>query len=261
MQLLVVDDDDLTCRGFQNRILSLRLEEIECVHTAFSAEEALQVLQSCRIDGVITDIQMVDMDGLDLIEEIRRHDPWIPCAIISAHDKFHYAQRAIRLDVEDFLLKPCDLEEIRSVVLKFIERAKRAGGPEADAEEGAVPVAFNNPNDAVSWAIHYARESFDKDITMATVANKLDMNYSYFSRLFKSQVGKTFSEFMIEVKMQEAGKMLLRGCRVEEVADALGYYSTQNFSRAFAKFWGMTTRVFRRTGGEKATEGHAPSAF
>lgn len=249
MNLLVVDDDDVICRGFQRRILSMDIAQVEQVHTAFSAEEALQVLRDEPIGGVITDIQMVDMDGLDMIAEIRKYHPFIPCAIISAYDKFQYAQRAIRLNVEDFLLKPCDAAEIQAVVEKFVVRDAAMHAQDGPPAARQPREEAGEESDVITRAKHYAQASLDRDINMATVANELNLNYSYFSRLFKKETGMTFSEYMLALKMREAGKMLLQGSRVEDITHRLGYGTTQNFTRAFTRYWGMNTREFRRRRG------------
>lgn len=250
MNLLVVDDDDIICRGLQRRIMSMDIAQVELVVTAFSAEEALRVLREEQIDAVITDIQMVDMDGLDLIAQIRKYHSFIPCAVISAYDKFQYAQRAIRLDVEDFLLKPYEAAEIRELVEKLVKRGTGADMNRTTEKHSALEC---RESDVITRAKQFAQESFDREINMAIVANELNLNYSYFSRLFKKETGMTFSEYMLALKMREAGKLLLQGHRVEEITRKLGYGTTQNFTRAFTKYWGMSTRVFRERSGLRGT--------
>lgn len=122
MRILIVDDDRMICDGTAHRILNMRFEEIEAVECAYSAEEALETLQQRRFDAVFTDIRMGDMDGLELIEAIKAIQPNLICVVITAFDRFQYAQQAIRLGVEDFAVKPIGLESMRKHVRKVIDK-------------------------------------------------------------------------------------------------------------------------------------------
>ena len=63
---------------------------------------------------LLTDIRMVDMDGLQLIEELKKQNPCLCSVIMTAHPQFEYAHQAIRLGVTDFLLKPFTREELQN---------------------------------------------------------------------------------------------------------------------------------------------------
>lgn len=122
MRILIVDDDRMICDGTAHRIVNMRFEEIEAVECAYSAEEALEMLQQRRFDAVFTDIRMGDMDGLELIEAIKAIQPNLICVVITAFDRFQYAQQAIRLGVEDFAVKPISLESMRKYVRKVVDK-------------------------------------------------------------------------------------------------------------------------------------------
>jgi len=71
-------------------------------------------------DIVITDIGMPDMDGLTLIERIREMNPNVRAAILSCHSQFHYAQQAMKLKVQDYLLKDTlDPSELDALLRQF----------------------------------------------------------------------------------------------------------------------------------------------
>ncbi|GAA3413556.1 response regulator [Paenibacillus hodogayensis] len=83
-------------------------------------------------------------------------------------------------------------------------------------------------------------EQIGKDITLNDVAERLFVNSSYLSRLFKQEIGKPFSTYVIDKKMERAKQLLQEGCRVYDTADQVGYKDVGYFSRLFHKYWGVT---------------------
>lgn len=124
MRFLVVDDDAAICRGTARRLINMKHPSITEVAVAFSGEEALAHIREHPLDVLYTDIRMDEMDGLALIEAAKAVQPALVCVILSAYDDFAYAKTAIRLGVEDFLVKPCSLEDMKRTTLQVIARCR-----------------------------------------------------------------------------------------------------------------------------------------
>ncbi|MFD2330981.1 response regulator [Cohnella sp. GCM10020058] len=121
MQLLIVDDeahwvDNLSMHKPWHTL------GIEQVHKAYSAREALQIIDTHPIDIVISDIIMPEMTGVELIGKIREYDKRIKCIILSGHADFDYAKEAVRNHAVDYLLKPPTDEELFGAVRTAIEQ-------------------------------------------------------------------------------------------------------------------------------------------
>lgn len=108
--LFVEDEEDLVL------IISDTLNKLQANYmTAENGEEALKILEeNPDIDAVITDINMPIMNGLEMIEEIKKTKPDLPIVIMSAHTETEYINSAKELGVDNYLLKPFDF-------MKFIE--------------------------------------------------------------------------------------------------------------------------------------------
>ena len=123
--VLVVDDE----RAVLDSLLSA-LDWAEFgfkqVRTAQSAQEAMQIMREHPVDLLLLDILMPGMNGLEMLKTIRSRYPQIHCVLISAHSKFEYAQEAIRLNVENYLLKPVDLNELRETVYRAVENINQS---------------------------------------------------------------------------------------------------------------------------------------
>ena len=119
-QLLLVDDDQSLLK-----LLSIRLEaEGFLVHTAESAEHAMQVLRNEAIELMITDLRMEGASGLELFELARHSYPGLPVIIMSAQGTIPEAVTATQMGVFEFLTKPLD----KNLLLATIEAALQHSG-------------------------------------------------------------------------------------------------------------------------------------
>lgn len=84
--------------------------------------EAYRVIRELRPDIVLIDIEMPGMTGLDVIKKIKSEDVGTVFIISSSYQEFSYAQDALRLDVEDYLLKPFLPGDVCSAIYKAARR-------------------------------------------------------------------------------------------------------------------------------------------
>lgn len=117
MNLMIVEDEIRILNSLANNIPWER-HGIEVVALAENGKEALGVMERRRPDIMLLDIEMPELDGLSLAEVILKRDPQIKVILLSGHDTFQYAQRAISIGVIKYLLKPAGDEEIMHAVLE-----------------------------------------------------------------------------------------------------------------------------------------------
>lgn len=92
----------------------------------------------------------------------------------------------------------------------------------------------------VKAILHIVETEMDQDISLHTVADRLYVNSSYLSRLFKEETGKPFSTYVLERKMERAKTALLDGAKVYDAAATVGYRDVSYFTKVFRKYWGVT---------------------
>ena len=112
--VLMVDDEQEVIEVMSRK---LNWEELgfQICGRAANGVEALEMAEELQPDVVLTDIKMPYMDGLELTRRLKSLFPDIRIIIFSGFDEFEYAKEAIRLEVEEYLLKPVDAAEIRRV--------------------------------------------------------------------------------------------------------------------------------------------------
>ncbi len=120
-KVILVDDEEEVREAIRRRI---DWEEIgfTVVGTAENGEEALELAENCEPDVVMTDIQMPFMDGLTLLKKLKERLPDIRSVIFSGYDDFEYAKEAIKLEAEEYILKPVDAQELRNIFLRIKDR-------------------------------------------------------------------------------------------------------------------------------------------
>lgn len=120
IKVLIADDEPRIRRGIKN-IINWEEEGFEIIGEAEDGEEALCIAKENKPDILLLDICMPFLNGIQLIEELNNilYKPIV--IIISGHDEFNYAQAALRLKVFDYILKPIDKENLKSLIFKARE--------------------------------------------------------------------------------------------------------------------------------------------
>ncbi len=103
-RLLIVDDEEIIVNGLYDIFSSMENLDLD-VYKAYSGEEAIQWLGRTRMDIVLTDINMPEIDGLYLLEEIKKRWPWCRVIFLTGHSEFNYAYKAIQFSNVRYILK------------------------------------------------------------------------------------------------------------------------------------------------------------
>lgn len=125
---VLVVDDSATTRSLVASYLS-DWEDVEVVEAA-SGFEALRLLPALRVDLIVTDINMPDINGLELISFVRESPNYqkIPVVIISTENTAEDRKRGLQLGARDYLVKPFNAEQLRRAVGAALERGPGRGG-------------------------------------------------------------------------------------------------------------------------------------
>jgi two-component system response regulator PilR (NtrC family) len=115
--VLVVDDEPDICE-----LLSITLQRMDLSpRTANNVTTAQRMLKTEQFDLCLTDMQLPDGDGLELVKWIQQYSPSVPVAVITAHGNMETAVRALKLGAFDFVSKPLDLAGLRKLVASAIK--------------------------------------------------------------------------------------------------------------------------------------------
>ncbi len=150
LKVFLVEDESIVREGLKNNI-PWQEYGYQFTGEASDGEMALPMIRKIRPDVLITDIKMPFMDGLALSRIVTQEIPEMKIVIISGYDEFEYAQQAIRVGVEQYLLKPITKGTLRKVLLEIREKI------ETEQEQKNYLETFQNEMKEYE---NYARRSF-----------------------------------------------------------------------------------------------------
>jgi DNA-binding NtrC family response regulator len=120
--VLLVDDEVEFVETFSERLVMRNLE----ISKAFSGEEALQVLETNKnIEVVILDVKMPEMDGIEALAEIKKKYPLVEVIMLSGHSTVESAIEGMKKGAFDYLMKPCDMDQIVAKVTEAVAKKRR----------------------------------------------------------------------------------------------------------------------------------------
>ncbi|MGM0167555.1 hypothetical protein IGI39_002539 [Enterococcus sp. AZ135] len=119
-RILIVEDDENLSLLYQSALRNERFE----VFRAMNGIEALDLLDKQFIDLIISDIMMPDMDGYELAESLREAEYDLPILFITAKDSFEDKKRGFTIGVDDYMVKPIDVNEMILRVDALLRRAQ-----------------------------------------------------------------------------------------------------------------------------------------
>lgn len=127
MQVLIVDDDMATVDVIKNSVKWKELG-VSDIFTAYNIQLAKEILKEHNIDIVISDIEMPQGSGIDLLEWFRREELPGDFLLLTCHESFDYASNAIKYQACEYLLKPFDVNvmeaALKKIILKRMETQK-----------------------------------------------------------------------------------------------------------------------------------------
>ena len=124
LKVFLVEDESVIREGFRDKI-PWGQYGFELVGEAGDGEMALPMIRKLKPDLLITDIKMPFMDGLSLSEIVKEELPKARIIIISGYDDFEYARQAIKIGIDQYLLKPVTRLALRGVLMELKEKIEQ----------------------------------------------------------------------------------------------------------------------------------------
>ncbi len=140
-KVAIIDDEPIIVEGL-SRVVPWEKYHCQVAGTAGNGQEGLKIIREIRPDMIFSDISMPGMDGLTMIAALRVEFPDMLITILTGFRDFDFAQKAIRLGVSRFLLKPSNMDEIEEALAfmtESLDRRKAGAGVNAagGGNEGA----------------------------------------------------------------------------------------------------------------------------
>ena len=195
------------------------------IHSVVSSEVLREIcIQSCE-----TFVDIVNYSILNFCSEyIPQHMAYIVEKYGSLKSIYNYE------DVQEYFK---DLDDCLENICKLLP--------------GMISPVMKEGVQRIEGVLDYLNKNYYKNINLRDVADMFSYNYSYFSWLFRHEVGVPFTDYLTNLRMEQA-KKLLHGYHknIKWVAEKVGYESTKNFSKAFKQYTGYTPQEYCKRKGE-----------
>ena len=238
-RLLVVEDNP----DLQDYI-SLILSEKYSVASAENGRAALKLIEAGQRPALIlSDLMMPVMDGYQLLERLKGDDTTrhIPVVMLTARADARDKMKALRIGVDDYLIKPFDEDELLVRIENLLKNV--------EARQGAPSETMQEPGPAVSEEDQVWLENFegyvqqnlsDNTLSVTALAYEFAMSESSLLRQLKRLTGLSPVRYLQEIRLSEARRLLEnRACdSVARVATAVGYGEVRAFARVFRQRFG-----------------------
>jgi two-component system, response regulator YesN len=249
-QLLVVDDEPFVRKGIVTLIPYEQLG-IDKVLEASNGQEAIRIVRENDVSLVLCDINMPKLNGLDFAKLVKEEKPWVKIAMITGYDYFDYAKQALKIGVEDYILKPVSKQDVFEVIANLIKRIEKQATMteilktmQIDSE---VAVELDSTGYKKQIDLIMEKQLGDEDFSLSVLSDELGLSMSYLSSLFKKIYGIPFQDYILNERLEKSKVLLLStSLKNYEIAEKVGIMDPNYFSTLFRKKFGVSPNQFKQ---------------
>ena len=236
---VVLADDEITIREGFKRLFDWEAHGCEIVGEAADGIAAINIVDTMNPDIVIMDINMPLMNGLEVIQILKRKYPRIAFIIVSGYDDFEYCREALRLKIVDYILKPVNFEEFGEIIDNLKITIYK------DEEESVVEKS--NENQLIFNMTGYLKEHLSEEITLKKLAEEFHLSPNYVGQVFKDKIGVNYQAYLTNLRIEEAKSLLLTTQKpVAEISELVGYNDYRIFTRTFKRIEKVPPTRYRK---------------
>ena len=268
-RVLLVDDEQIERMALAKKIDRYYGDKVEIYH-AVNGREAVAMCGEQKNDIVIMDISMPEMNGVMAGKYIRKMDDECSIIFLSAYDDFEYARNAIKVRALDYLLKPCDMNDLLAVMDTALQKLDKENafngnsisGKEQNKETQIDGSNYNNVREnrpkrtdnvrnsdeqtTIKYLKEYVENNYIYDISMQEAAEEMGYSDAYFSKLFKQYFNQNFTAYLTEYRIKKAKELLSNtNHSIKDISRMVGYTDSNYFAKIFKRLVGEIPSKYR----------------
>lgn len=268
-RVLLVDDEQIERMALAKKIDRYYGDKVDIYH-AVNGREAVAMCGEQKNDIVIMDISMPEMNGVMAAKYIRKMDDECSIIFLSAYDDFEYARNAIKVRALDYLLKPCDMNDLLAVMDTALQKLDKENvfngnsisGKEQNKETEICGSNANNVREnrlkrtdnvrnsdeqtTIKYLKEYVENNYIYDISMQEAAEEMGYSDAYFSKLFKQYFNQNFTAYLTEYRIKKAKELLSNtNHSIKDISRMVGYTDSNYFAKIFKRLVGEIPSKYR----------------
>lgn len=249
-RVLLVDDEQIERMALAKKIDRYYGDKVNIYH-AVNGREAVDMCSEHKNDIIIMDISMPEMNGVMAAKYIRQIDDKCSIIFLTAYDDFEYARNAIKIRALDYLLKPCDINDLLAVMDMAIQKLDRECDFKGNTKENKPERKRENVKNfdeqtTIKYLREYVENNYTFDISMQEVAEDMGYSDAYFSKLFKQYFNQNFTAYLTEYRIKKAKELLIdTNNSIKDISRMVGYEDSNYFAKIFKRIVGEIPSKFR----------------
>jgi len=230
---MIVDDEYLV-RQLLRMSVNFKAHGFAIVAEASDGEEALSIIEEQEIDVVFVDICMPVMDGITLSREIKKYNKDIEIIILTGHGDLTRARESIHIGVSDFLLKPVKIADVNQALVKL---------------NGTFSNVSYIKSKLIRQVINWIMDNLDNpELSLHLAAATFFVSNSYLSRKFKQEIGETFKNYLLKLKINKAKELIETTELLNyQIAEKVGIDNPNYLCYCFKKIVNLSMTEYRKT--------------
>ena len=275
-RVLLVDDEQIERMALAKKIDRYYGDKVDIYH-AVNGREAVAMCGEHYDDDYQKDkkrrhmdISMPEMNGVMAAKYIRKMDDECSIIFLSAYDDFEYARNAIKVRALDYLLKPCDMNDLLAVMDTALQKLDKENafngnsisGKEQNKETQIDGSNYNNVREnrpkrtdnvrnsdeqtTIKYLKEYVENNYIYDISMQEAAEEMGYSDAYFSKLFKQYFNQNFTAYLTEYRIKKAKELLSNtNHSIKDISRMVGYTDSNYFAKIFKRLVGEIPSKYR----------------
>ena len=257
MNLLIVNDECLTADTMKKDIPWAQYG-IEEVYVAYNSNAAKSCIKEKTIDIMLCDIEMPGENGLSLLRWVRENKREIECVFLTCHASFTYAQEAIGLGCQDYILIPAKYEEVANVIGRVVNRILEKRNAVRYQEYGKYMMheqmqqmeskekKLDQKQIVEEISAYIMKNITDTVLNVDSVSDQFHFHPVYLNRIFKKEKGISVGQFITNERMKMAAVMLeTMQYSINDISEKVGYAHYTNFYNMFKKHYGCSPAKYQ----------------
>ena len=229
---------------------------------ATTGNQAIQCAESYCPDVILLDLGLPDMDGIDVISEIRK---WAvtPIIVISARNRESEKVKALDAGADDYITKPFSAAYLKARIFNLLEQRKKlqvlycasllplATEQQAteQTEKSSLPSLSPNDQKFMDKVMEAIEKHLDNgDLMVEDIASEVNMSRSVFFKKLKTLTGLSPVEFLREIRMKRAAQLIeTEEYSMAQIAYMVGLNDSHYFSKCFKQQYGITPTEYKES--------------
>lgn len=199
IKVLIIEDDPMVAEI--NISYIKKVKDFNIVGWAKNGEKAFDFIDNNQVDLLILDIYMPKVDGIELLEQLRRNYSNIDVIFVTAAREPHIIDKGLKLGAVDYLIKPFTFERLKIALEKYKERLKLLSNS-SEIDQSDIDRLFEtHPEDEFPKGIHIKTLNKIKDYILNLNSNEIDLDKMSYDLNVSTVTSRHYLEYLVSINI------------------------------------------------------------